>query len=69
VLLVILLVLVMELRVLLALVLLLLMVLVSLGEYNRTLHRLEAILEGDLDELSDALLRASQKQKNEPRPS
>jgi len=36
---------------------------------NLTLHRLEAILEGDLDELSDALVKAAQEQKHEPRPS
>jgi peptide chain release factor 1 len=29
---------------------------------NFTIHRLEAVLEGDLDELSDALIRASEKQ-------
>ena len=32
---------------------------------NLTLHRLEAILEGDLDELSDALIKAAQEQKYE----
>lgn len=36
---------------------------------NFTLHRLEAVLEGDLDELSDALIRADEANKNEPRPS
>jgi peptide chain release factor 1 len=32
---------------------------------NFTLHQLEAILEGDMDELSDALLKAAQGEKNE----
>ncbi len=32
---------------------------------NFTSHKLEAILEGDLDELSDALLKAVQEKKNE----
>jgi peptide chain release factor 1 len=36
---------------------------------NLTLHKLEAVLEGDLDELSDALIKAAQEKKNEPRPS
>ena len=31
---------------------------------NFTLHRLEEVLEGDLDELSDALLKAAQGEKN-----
>jgi len=35
---------------------------------NFTSHQLEAILEGDLDELSDALLKAAQGERNEPRP-
>lgn len=30
---------------------------------NLTLHRLEAIMEGDLDEISDALIKASQEQQ------
>jgi peptide chain release factor 1 len=30
---------------------------------NLTLHRLEAIIEGDLDEISDALIKASQEQQ------
>ena len=32
---------------------------------NFTLHRLEAILEGDLDELSDTLIKADREKKNE----
>ena len=32
---------------------------------NLTLHKLEAILEGDLDELSDALLKAAENKANE----
>ncbi len=32
---------------------------------NFTLHRLEGILEGDLDELSDALIKADREKKNE----
>ncbi len=32
---------------------------------NFTSHRLEAILEGDLDELSDALIKASEEKSNE----
>ena len=32
---------------------------------NLTLHKLEAILEGDLDELSDALLKAAESKANE----
>jgi len=32
---------------------------------NFTSHRLEGILDGDMDELSDALIKASQEQKNE----
>ena len=32
---------------------------------NLTLHRLEAMLEGDLDEMSDALIRAAEEKKNE----
>lgn len=32
---------------------------------NLTLHRLEAILNGDLEELSDALIKAEQEKKNE----
>lgn len=32
---------------------------------NLTLHRLEAILEGYLDELSDALIKAAQEKKHE----
>ena len=36
---------------------------------NLTLHQLEAILEGDLDELSDALIKAAQSKANEPRLS
>ncbi len=31
---------------------------------NFTLHQLEAVLDGDLDELSDALIKASEEQKN-----
>lgn len=37
---------------------------------NWTSHRLEDILEGDLDEISDALIKAAQERKTgEPRPS
>jgi peptide chain release factor 1 len=36
---------------------------------NFTSHQLETILEGDLDEFSDALIKAAQDGKNEPRPS
>ena len=32
---------------------------------NFTLHKLEAVLEGDLDEISDALIKASEEKKNE----
>ena len=32
---------------------------------NLTLHKLEAILEGDLDELSDALIKAAENKANE----
>lgn len=32
---------------------------------NFTLHKLEAIMEGDLDELSDALIKASQEKQDE----
>ncbi|MDD4980353.1 MAG: peptide chain release factor 1 [Candidatus Omnitrophica bacterium] len=32
---------------------------------NLTLHQLEAVLEGDLDELSDALIKAAEGKKNE----
>jgi len=32
---------------------------------NLTLHKLEAVLEGDLDELSDALIKAAREKKNE----
>jgi peptide chain release factor 1 len=35
---------------------------------NFTVHRLEAILEGDLDELSDALCKASQEKAREAKP-
>lgn len=34
---------------------------------NLTLHQLEGILEGDLDELSDALIKAANSKANEPR--
>ncbi|MBU4346873.1 MAG: peptide chain release factor 1 [Candidatus Omnitrophica bacterium] len=34
---------------------------------NLTLYKLEAILEGDLDEISDALIEASERQSNESR--
>lgn len=34
---------------------------------NFTSHQLEAILEGDLDELSDALIKAAEAKANEPR--
>jgi peptide chain release factor 1 len=36
---------------------------------NFTSHQLEAILEGDLDELSVALIKAQEAKRNEPRPS
>jgi peptide chain release factor 1 len=36
---------------------------------NFTSHQLEAILEGDLDELSDALIKAAEAKANEPRSS
>ena len=36
---------------------------------NLTLYKLEAILEGDLDELSDALIKAAESKSDEPRPS
>jgi len=35
---------------------------------NFTTHQLEAILEGQMDELSEALLKAEEEKKNEPRP-
>jgi len=36
---------------------------------NLTLYKLEAIVDGDLDELSDALIKAVQEKANESRPS
>lgn len=36
---------------------------------NFTSHRLEAILDGEMDELSDALIKAEEAKKHEPRPS
>jgi len=36
---------------------------------NLTLHKLEAILEGNLDELSDALIKAAESKSDESRPS
>jgi len=34
-----------------------------------TIHRLEGVLEGDLDEIVESLLKASKEKRNEPRPS